>query len=140
MTELLSNCCGAPAWGETDICSDCKEHCEFTYEEEELSEDGGFKLISKEERLANRCDKYEFLIKGSINDPKQQARELVDWFMYINQKKLGDHSFIYHPTAKACAIKVVDEKMETAREMSYNDLSTPVMIRLEKMKSEIEKL
>ena len=26
---ILSNCCGAPIWGETDICSDCKEHAEF---------------------------------------------------------------------------------------------------------------
>ncbi len=27
MTE--SNCCGAAAWNETDICSDCLEHAEF---------------------------------------------------------------------------------------------------------------
>jgi len=27
--ELHSNCCGARAWFETDICSDCKEHADF---------------------------------------------------------------------------------------------------------------
>ena len=27
---MESNCCGASEWMEnTDICSDCKEHCEF---------------------------------------------------------------------------------------------------------------
>jgi hypothetical protein len=24
-----SNCCGASAWNETDICSECLEHAEF---------------------------------------------------------------------------------------------------------------
>ena len=24
-----SNCCGASAWNDTDICSDCLEHAEF---------------------------------------------------------------------------------------------------------------
>ena len=32
--EELSNCCGFPRWGETDICSDCKEHADFYNEEE----------------------------------------------------------------------------------------------------------
>ena len=25
-----SNCCGAPFWAETDICSTCKEHADDT--------------------------------------------------------------------------------------------------------------
>jgi len=29
-----SNCCGASAWYETDICSDCGEHAEFYTETE----------------------------------------------------------------------------------------------------------
>ena len=30
-----SNCCGALRWlGETDMCSECKEHAEFQEEEE----------------------------------------------------------------------------------------------------------
>jgi len=32
MTELVSNCCGARPWLgeiESEICGDCKEHCEF---------------------------------------------------------------------------------------------------------------
>jgi hypothetical protein len=30
MKEKLSNCCGATRWYDTDICSDCKEHSDFT--------------------------------------------------------------------------------------------------------------
>jgi hypothetical protein len=33
--EEFSNCCGASRWGETDVCSDCKEHAEFNEENEE---------------------------------------------------------------------------------------------------------
>ena len=29
---MVSNCCGATRWlGETDICSECKEHADFIY-------------------------------------------------------------------------------------------------------------
>ena len=32
---MVSNCCGALRWlGETDICTECKEHAEFEEEEE----------------------------------------------------------------------------------------------------------
>ena len=35
----LSECCDAPRWlGETDICSDCKEHTDFYDDEEETGE------------------------------------------------------------------------------------------------------
>ena len=27
--EIVSNCCSAPEWIETGLCSDCKEHAEF---------------------------------------------------------------------------------------------------------------
>ena len=27
-----SNCCGAPPYYDTDLCSDCKEHAEFYLE------------------------------------------------------------------------------------------------------------
>lgn len=35
----LSNCCDAPLWGEveTDICSECGEHCD-AYDDEEPEE------------------------------------------------------------------------------------------------------
>jgi hypothetical protein len=32
---MESNCCGASAWYETDICSQCMEHAEFNTEEDE---------------------------------------------------------------------------------------------------------
>ena len=31
----MSNCCGAPVYGDTDICTECGEHCEIEEEEEE---------------------------------------------------------------------------------------------------------
>lgn len=34
MSEALSDCCGAPAWGNTDLCSECKEHADFLTDEE----------------------------------------------------------------------------------------------------------
>ena len=30
--EGLSNCCGAGVYANTDICSDCKDHCEIEEE------------------------------------------------------------------------------------------------------------
>ena len=36
---LLSNCCGAPALANTDLCSACKEHAEF-FTDEEWAEQG----------------------------------------------------------------------------------------------------
>ena len=32
--EVFSNCCGAPRWMETDLCSDCKEHADFIEDDE----------------------------------------------------------------------------------------------------------
>lgn len=31
---LISTCCDAPAWNETDICSKCKEHADFEHDNE----------------------------------------------------------------------------------------------------------
>ena len=28
--NMISNCCGAMVYDDTDICSECKEHCEPT--------------------------------------------------------------------------------------------------------------
>lgn len=50
-SEELSNCCGAKAYGETDICSDCKEHCELETMEELMDDDS-------EEELENISDNY----------------------------------------------------------------------------------
>jgi hypothetical protein len=41
--------------------------------------------------------------------PKEKAEELVEMFMNIRKQKLADYSIIYHPTAKQCALIVVDE-------------------------------
>ncbi len=34
MSEPLSSCCGAPAWGNTDLCGECKEHADFMDDDE----------------------------------------------------------------------------------------------------------
>ena len=41
--------------------------------------------------------------------PKDKALELVEFFMNLNSVKLSDYSCIEWPTAKQCALKVVDE-------------------------------
>jgi hypothetical protein len=42
-SDMLSNCCGAVAWGEIidgcGICSDCHEHADFDPPEDEDAED-----------------------------------------------------------------------------------------------------
>jgi preprotein translocase subunit SecE len=40
---------------------------------------------------------------------KEKAKELVEFFMHLNSVKLSDYSRIEWPTAKQCALKVVDE-------------------------------
>lgn len=42
---MKSNCCNAELIEETNICSDCKEHCEPTYTHEDLE------CISFEEQI-----------------------------------------------------------------------------------------
>ena len=41
--------------------------------------------------------------------PKDKALKLVKFFMNLNSVKLSDYSRIEWPTAKQCALKVVDE-------------------------------
>ena len=47
----VSNCCGASIIENTDLCSDCKEHCEIVdenefYEEEHTHEDEAYDKAS----------------------------------------------------------------------------------------------
>ena len=35
--DMVSNCCGAVLYDDTDVCSDCKEHC-FPIEDYEYDE------------------------------------------------------------------------------------------------------
>jgi len=41
--------------------------------------------------------------------PKEKAAEMIEAFMNIKQQKLSDHSVIYYPTAKQCALIAVNE-------------------------------
>jgi hypothetical protein len=44
-----------------------------------------------------------------MNEARQKAEELVGYFIELNHTKLSDYSRIEFPTAKQCALKVVDE-------------------------------
>lgn len=44
---------------------------------------------------------------------EQKAHSLVNQFMLMPPTKLSDYSKIYMPTAKLCALKVVDEVLAT---------------------------
>ena len=45
-------------------------------------------------------------------EPKDKAKELVDFFFEIKTHKLSDYSRIYLPSAKMFAKKVCDEVLE----------------------------
>jgi len=51
--NMLSNCCGALIHDDTDICSECREHCESIedYEYEELMRESAAEDRMDEERL-----------------------------------------------------------------------------------------
>ena len=63
--------------------------------------------------------------------PKEKAEELVEMFMNIKKQKLSDYSIIYHPTAKQCALIVVNEILDAINEWDYY---------WEQVKQEIEQL
>jgi hypothetical protein len=48
---------------------------------------------------------------------KQKAQELVGYFIELNRTKLSDYSRIEFPTAKQCALKVVDEILEAGEDV-----------------------
>jgi hypothetical protein len=54
--------------------------------------------------------------------PKDKALELVKFFMDLNSVKLSDYSRIEWPTAKQCALKVVDEIIKNGfnPQLQYN--------------------
>ena len=50
--NMVSNCCGASLYEETDVCSDCKEHCEpiEDYEYEEIQRENYLEMMADGER------------------------------------------------------------------------------------------
>lgn len=61
--------------------------------------------------------------------PKEKAIELINDFMLLKSNKMSDYSRIEFPTAKLCAIKIIDELIkETGSKYHYD------------VKKEIEKL
>jgi hypothetical protein len=53
--------------------------------------------------------------------PKEKANELVDYFISLKSNKMSDYSQIELPTAKLCAIKIIDELIkETGSKYHYD--------------------
>jgi len=72
--------------------------------------------------------------------PKEKAKELVDNFMNLKPPKLSDYSQIYLPTAKLCALKVVEEIVKEVLEFQYDETTAPHRIYWRKVELEIKKL
>jgi hypothetical protein len=54
---------------------------------------------------------------------KEKAKYLVDMFMNVNSNKMSDHSRMYLPTAKECALILVNELLvATYLLVNKNDL------------------
>ncbi len=68
--------------------------------------------------------------------PKEKAEELVNRYMNLNTVKLSDYSVIYTPTAKQCALILVDEILNINSVDKDYDLSN----YWTEVKQEIEKL
>ena len=50
--DMVSNCCGAVLYDDTDVCSDCKEHCSpiEDYEYEEIQRENYLEMLADGER------------------------------------------------------------------------------------------
>ena len=87
--SLISNCCGYPAWNETDLCGYCKEHADFYDEEEEEKEDmidfrKEAEILCKELEVPNKvyreylANKLEMMyVKGKL-DITQEFKMMRD--------------------------------------------------------------
>ena len=49
LSEKLSNCCDAPIYEDTDICSDCKDHCSDNLASLDYEPD--YMLLAKDEQF-----------------------------------------------------------------------------------------
>lgn len=45
--------------------------------------------------------------------PKEKAMQLIEEFSKMNSGKLSDYTRIYYPTAKMCAIRTVNEVLNS---------------------------
>jgi hypothetical protein len=70
--------------------------------------------------------------------PKQKAEQLVDKFMNVSSNKMSDHSRMYLPTAKECAIILVDEILDST--IFYFNDDDLFVEHWQEVKQEIEKL
>ena len=71
---------------------------------------------------------------------KEKAEELVNKYMNIGQIKMSDHSRIYLPTAKQCALIAVDEILDYITTSLDIQTSLAAVNYWQEVKQEIEKL
>ena len=70
MSELMSNCCGASPLWESDLCSDCKEHADFSpydEDEQELIDIGFDDAIQMLKYYHNQGKSIEWLLQHAKN-------------------------------------------------------------------------
>ena len=80
--------------------------------------------------------------------PKETALNLVDKFMNIKQTKISDYSKIYYPTAKECALIVVDaiidsnptSPLKSSYILLYSEMVDESIEFWQQVKEEINKL
>lgn len=53
------------------------------------------------------------------NSPEEKAKSLISKFQQLNAIKISDNSRIEYPTAKQCAILVIEEILEDYEQFKY---------------------
>ena len=88
---MESNCCGASEWMDnTDICSDCKEHAEFSMYEGNFSDEYKEKHFGSDEmkKILAGLEAFERTVSVKATHPyyyDADEEEVSDWDKLENQ-------------------------------------------------------
>ena len=66
---MRSNCCGAPQYGETELCSECKEWSEFQDDTEKMIDDA-LALLRNSSLRDDDGGLEEEILSGEINEER----------------------------------------------------------------------
>lgn len=116
-----SNCCDAPVYGESDICSACKEHCVV---EDSKEEERNARMVGKpieEDHLTDRDSKIEFIIHNSesLPDAEEALKNMIsDSHAYAAEwlSAMGDEEIdsLYHAIEAIQTESSIDYKIESS--------------------------
>ena len=98
------------------------------------------KLVSEEDTETVREIKERIDKRKAVMTPKDKAKELVDWFLDEGLHEFGRYQSTVTEDlegAKFCANKIVDEILDTLKEVVYGPRTTEYW---QEVKTEIEKL